>query len=660
MKEKCKFLLPLIMAAASLVSCDRGIVGKPAPQDGMEPISFITMGGGFDYEIMTRSDLGTMMADGFGLFGYNTLSADFNPDSPSGLVIDNYRLVSRNGLDWEYADAVAYWNASSIDKYSFLAYHPYDETQGTTQLTLPSGPMKFDDCIDYVVSVPVINQTEKRTVTLDFSHIFSKLSTTVTLAAGFEGQEYKLVSAEFKDVRDYSSFSLADDDFDRSKADMHDIAAESSNIINPVLKNADDVITLDPIYISPYSYADMGEEFKVSFTFEYSFTNSEGVVTMNTFTRELSIKENLERNKAYNLNVRFAPDKEGGIGMNVRLDDYSVSENLTLSLHQTPPVDLSEGGRANCYIVEKAGKYCIDVRYKGNSLVETVGDAVSAEVLWESRTGEVSEGDLIGSIGLEDDKLLFTASDKKGNALVAVRDASGTILWSWHIWLTDRPSDQIYKNNAGTVMDRNLGAVSSVREDGEKTYGLYYQWGRKDPFVGLDAQVGPHVTYKSSAPVTSDRAIELPYCRFTKDGDNWLTPADMKRWDSNGDGSGNKTVNDPCPAGYRVPTGGRGGLWDTAVGGVTRYPTFDRTYIGCDFGADDSVMSLTDDPVCWYPAYGPMDYTAHLPNYGSSYYLSNICYNEYNMYTFYVGISYVSTTQGCGLSYSGNVRCVKE
>ena len=29
------------------------------------------------------------------------------------------------------------------------------------------------------------------------------------------------------------------------------------------------------------------------------------------------------------------------------------------------------------------------------------------------------------------------ATIRQGNAIVAVRDAAGTIVWSWHIWVTD-------------------------------------------------------------------------------------------------------------------------------------------------------------------------------------------------------------------------------
>lgn len=70
---------------------------------------------------------------------------------------------------------------------------------------------------------------------------------------------------------------------------------------------------------------------------------------------------------------------------------------------------------------------------------------------------------------------------KKGNAVVAAKDASGVILWSWHIWLTDQPNEEVYKNDAGVMMDRNLGALS-VQKGSVLSLGLLYQYGRKDPF----------------------------------------------------------------------------------------------------------------------------------------------------------------------------------
>ena len=78
-----------------------------------------------------------------------------------------------------------------------------------------------------------------------------------------------------------------------------------------------------------------------------------------------------------------------------------------------------------------------------------------------------------------------------GNAVVAIYDMEdadaedATILWSYHIWVTDvadQPFGVNSKGNSYTVMDRNLGAVSATPGDAG-AIGLLYQWGRKDPFV---------------------------------------------------------------------------------------------------------------------------------------------------------------------------------
>ena len=153
----------------------------------------------------------------------------------------------------------------------------------------------------------------------------------------------------------------------------------------------------------------------------------------------------------------------------------------------TPPFDsnLSVDGTANCYIVDRKGTYSYYAT-EGNSDIP-LRDIASVSVLWESFGTSIAPlvGDLIKSVSYADDYITFQTADtfKEGNAVVAAKDASGNILWSWHIWLTDQPEAHVYRNNAGTMMDRNLGATSAT--PGEVgALGLLYQWGRKDPFLG--------------------------------------------------------------------------------------------------------------------------------------------------------------------------------
>ena len=99
---------------------------------------------------------------------------------------------------------------------------------------------------------------------------------------------------------------------------------------------------------------------------------------------------------------------------------------------------------------------------------------------------------------------------------MALKDKDGNIIWSWHIWATDKPAEQVYKNNAGTMMDRNLGATTGTPGIKE-TVGLYYQWGRKDPFLGsteVDAS-GTAVCTGGELPIVTDCTAETGTIDYT-------------------------------------------------------------------------------------------------------------------------------------------------
>ena len=146
-------------------------------------------------------------------------------------------------------------------------------------------------------------------------------------------------------------------------------------------------------------------------------------------------------------------------------------------LNVSSATDLSSSASANCYIVSNAGLYKFKT-VKGNSS-ESVGNVASAAILWETfGTSETPEClDLIKAVDYENGYLAFQTADtfKEGNAVIAAKDADGNILWSWHIWLTDQPQGQVYYNDAGTMMDRNLGSTSATPGD-VGALGLLYQW----------------------------------------------------------------------------------------------------------------------------------------------------------------------------------------
>ena len=268
-----------------------------------------------------------------------------------------------------------------------------------------------------------------------------------------------------------------------------------------------------------------------------------------------------------------------------------------------PVVDLSSSATANCYIVSKPGIYKFKT-VKGNDRSLSVGDVASASVLWESFGTDVAPkvGDLISDVQYEDGVIVFKTPLKglrEGNAVIAAKNASGTILWSWHIWLTDQPQGQVYYNNAGAMMDRNLGATSATPGK-VGALGLIYEWGRKDPFLG-SSSINSGVFAKSTNIAGPEIIPGLYSDTFDKPDSIAAHPTAYGLfsyemvWRSS---EAAKSIYDPCPAGWRVPDGGTGGVWDKALAGRGYDPDFNKDYRGCymsRFGADFPI---------WYPAAG--------------------------------------------------------
>mgnify|MGYP007028757585 CR=1 FL=1 len=255
---------------------------------------------------------------------------------------------------------------------------------------------------------------------------------------------------------------------------------------------------------------------------------------------------------------------------------------------QVPPnppegeVDLSLAGTANCYMVQTPGEYSFDATVMGNGVSTERASAerlapVSAKLLWQDRA------ELLSGIRLEDGRVCFSANGKAGNALIAVCDDGGKVLWSWHIWVTDYdPSSGAPKLNGLTWMTRNLGALAGDYDEAGLAKGLAYQWGRKDPFPGGYGwnDFGEITVYDAEGTVATDlfaneqvavtdnlqNAIENPTTfyygqRIDDTYYDWLTTEgamkNNKLWETAADGG--KTLFDPCPPGWRVP---RDGSWE--------------------------------------------------------------------------------------------------
>ncbi len=327
---------------------------------------------------------------------------------------------------------------------------------------------------------------------------------------------------------------------------------------------------------------------------------------------------------------------------------------------------------ANCYIVSEAGSYKFPT-VKGNS-EESVGAVASAEVLWETFGTDVTPnvGDLVNNAVYSDGYIAFQTSDdfKEGNAVIVAKDASGKILWSWHIWLTDEPQGQVYYNNAGTMMDRNLGATSATPGD-VGALGLLYQWGRKDPFLGFlslstyDAArstiVWPSAVSSNSSRGTIEYATANPttYITYNNRNFDWYYTGNSSfentRWATS---DKTKTIYDPCPAGWRVPDGGSNGVWSqTLCSSSTCTGQYDDTNEGMNFSS-----KFGSDQTIWYPFSGYHTYyDGRLTNVGySGHYWSASPSDDYAYCLYFYGKGVVNPSYSDNRASGYSVRCLQE
>lgn len=418
------------------------------------------------------------------------------------------------------------------------------------------------------------------------------------------------------------------------------------------------------------------------------------------FDQDKSIKidlRGLECNKKYYY-VLYV--KHNSIDYYSEVFDFTTAENpheKTYDLDVTSAVDLSAAGSANSYIVSEPGLYKIRT-VKGNSN-ESIGAVSSASILWETygTDEDIYPGDLVEGVCCKDGYIIFQTSDleydNKGNALIAAHDAVGTILWSWHIWFTEQPKGQVYYNDAGTMMDRNLGATTALPDD-VHSLGLLYQWGRKDPFLNTNSiefhgNFADNVRAKSTGSWPTEVVLtspEIGTIEYTivnpmtcinsyEENEDWFytgnITTDNTRWTTS---DKEKSIYDPCPYGWRVPDGGPNGVWAKALG--TSEKIANTNIQEKEAGVNLSGL-LGDDEVIWYPESGfvaPWDCSNWYVGWDGRYWSATPSDNRFNTFMCYgltcnyfdwASVNKPETTSVTSVALSSRryayaVRCIKE
>lgn len=213
-----------------------------------------------------------------------------------------------------------------------------------------------------------------------------------------------------------------------------------------------------------------------------------------------------------------------------------------------------------------------------------------AKLIWQDVKG------LISDVGVDGDYLTFTVSKdniEEGNALIAATE-NGTVVWSWHVWVTNETlaASELTAVNTGAhtykVAAVNVGQSSkwyanrcrvratsnnvtiqyevSSLSKGECGTEPYYQWGRKDPELpskgGYQMDGGAFSFAAKTGSVSIGTTIQNPGVHYYNSSNYGpYNESKYNYWDANQTGTDNistatvKTIYDPCPPDYCVPTG---------------------------------------------------------------------------------------------------------
>lgn len=164
---------------------------------------------------------------------------------------------------------------------------------------------------------------------------------------------------------------------------------------------------------------------------------------------------------------------------------FVATEKRIIAPDYAEGTDLSAAGTANSYIAPRMQEiYLFDATVQGNGRA-TTGitpqklKGTSVRLIWQTGTAERA---VVCDVGYNGSRISFrTGTAIGGNALIGLFDKDGDCIWSWHIWATNGALTTHVYPSGYVFMDRNLGAENLDPGD-PASRGLYYQWGRKDPF----------------------------------------------------------------------------------------------------------------------------------------------------------------------------------
>lgn len=221
--------------------------------------------------------------------------------------------------------------------------------------------------------------------------------------------------------------------------------------------------------------------------------------------------------------------------------------NISLSINSAGTDSRVMAAPANCFVMKRNSSIVFDPYDRtetggGWKYTDYVNKNIAAksfervDILWQTGNGtnfaigNNTNGTLV-YYNKTEQKVYVNSGNIDGNAIIAGYNSSGVIVWSWHIWVNDSSPAQVanavkyttYKWDNTQIytdvrvpgysfMACNLGALSTTPGN-IYTYGLYYQWGRKDPFPQVSQIVGKEFyaySYPNITTIYNNKAIPIP------------------------------------------------------------------------------------------------------------------------------------------------------
>ena len=485
---------------------------------------------------------------------------------------------------------------------SVCAYYPYSATIGddptTTDTTEANAPTAipltsqlYSTAADLCYATSVTPSSASPSVSFTMNRAYAKMTFTITHDASYSGTcAVTGITIANAGIRSSNTLNITTGNYGST-------TASGSVTVTPtdITSIASGSSATATVLMVPTMTGTTAATLSGNMTFLFTVDGTTHAATLPVSTNNLTT---LAAGSNYQIAVNIS-----GSGFSVAMGSTAGSGSSIM------------GATANCYIVAPSASITIPVNVKGNggnvagTGLSTTHTAASVGIVWQTAAGLITLGTF--DVACQTITINANTSGTSGNAVIAAYSGAtqtGDVLWSWHIWVTsyNPNTGTIYRfntNNLLTFMDRNLGATTTTAAT-LTTMGLLYQWGRKDPFPGASAYTGiTDGTYSSlpiynasgtqltegsptggtginsvvaSATTTETKTLNLTnaiknpmnfYYATTGGtyiGRDWYTTTNDATgslqnpalWGSSvyTGSPTTKTIFDPCPAGWRVPT----------------------------------------------------------------------------------------------------------